>query len=185
MVKWWQVWVSDTLVSPVLLASRSLLQKHNMLLGDLWKLCCQPRFKLSLSKWKGVGWKEGFLTDFADQKKLVCTCAFKWGKIESVGKKKKSLVKKFRASTWSAAAPCPYDTKSLIFKMRYLLVLEPNSHANNESNPKFTQWEIFRILTFMNRYYGKINDIVMVKQLPRIWRNSVLSAVVCCWHFWS
>lgn len=71
-----------------------------MLLGGLWKLGSQRRSKLSLPKCKGVERREGFLTNYADQKELDCV---------------------------PAAASCPHGTKSLIFKMRYLLVLEPNS----------------------------------------------------------
>lgn len=54
----------------------------------------------------------------------------------------------------------------------------------SEGGTKFGQWELTRILVCICKYYGKIGELVVVKQLPRTWRNSVLSALVCWRDFW-
>jgi len=77
-------------------------------------------------------------TDFADQEELQCACLLSNEEEKNQCKKKlTSLLKKFRESVCSTASCCPYDTKSLIFKMRDLLVLEPNSHANREGGTDY------------------------------------------------
>lgn len=102
----------------VLLASRSVVQNHNMLLGCLWKLCGQLRSNWS-SNWKGVGRRKEFLTDFADQRKLDCTHLLSKGEGWNCCKKNKKEIscQKFRDSMRSAASCCLCSTKSLIFKM--------------------------------------------------------------------
>lgn len=75
-----------------------------------------------------------FKTDFDDQKELHCTRLLlkeeEWCQCVCVGSEITS--QNFRDSTCIAPSCCPPDAKSLILKIRYLLVLELYSRANQQ-----------------------------------------------------